>query len=122
MAEVAEHIVRSFDEMLEQLSARISQMGGLAESQLSCAVDSIVKRDSSVADRVIGGDAQIDDLAAEVEAKAIRLIALRQPQADDLRLVIGSIKIATDLERIGDLARNIAKRALVLNKSEPVRI
>jgi len=122
MGEGAEHTVRSFDDRLESLAARIAQLGGLAESQLSNAMEAIVKRDSALAERTIAGDGQIDALAAEIETQAVQLIALRQPMADDLRLVIAAIKIATDLERVGDLARNIAKRALVLNRSEPVRI
>jgi phosphate transport system protein len=119
---MAEHTVRSFDELLEALAARTAQMGGLAESQLTCAMDAIVKRDSVLAARTIGEDAKIDELGADIEARAVRLLALRQPLADDLRLVIGAIKIATDLERVGDLAKNIAKRALVLNRAEPMRI
>jgi phosphate transport system protein len=117
-----EHIVKSFDEQLESLSTKIAQMGGLAEAQLSAAVEAITKRDSSLAERTIGQDPKIDELEGEIEAQAVRLLALRQPMADDLRRVIGAIKIATDLERIGDLAKNIAKRALVLNRAEPMRI
>src|SRR5262249_4552722 len=122
MADMNEHIVKSFDEQLETLSTKIAQMGGLAEAQLSSAVESITKRDSSLAERTIAQDQKVDELELDIEAQAVRLLALRQPVADDLRRVIGAIKIASDLERIGDLAKNIAKRALVLNKSEPVRI
>ena len=117
-----EHIVRSFDEQLEALSTKIAQMGGLAENQLSSAVESITKRDSALAERTIAQDQKVDELEVEIEAAAVRLLARRQPLADDLRRVIGAIKIASDLERIGDLAKNIAKRALVLNRSEPMRI
>ena len=122
VADMNEHIVKSFDEQLEILSTKIAQMGGLAEAQLSSAVESITKRDSSLAERTIAQDQKVDELELDIEAHAVRLLALRQPVADDLRRVIGAIKIASDLERIGDLAKNIAKRALVLNKSEPVRI
>lgn len=122
MGEVHEHIVRSFDEALEALTARTAQMGGLAENQLSCAMDAIVKRDSAIAERTIASDAKIDALEVDIETHAYRLLNLRHPMADDLRLVVAAIKIATDLERIGDLSKNIAKRALVLNRSEPVRV
>jgi phosphate transport system protein len=117
-----EHIVKSFDEQLEALSAKIAQMGGLAEAQLSASVDSITKRDSALAERTILQDHKVDELEVEIEAAAVRLLALRQPLADDLRRVISAIKISSDLERIGDLAKNIAKRALVLNRAEPMRI
>jgi phosphate transport system protein len=117
-----EHIVKSFDERLETLSNRIAQMGGLAESQLSAAMEAITRRDSQVAEHTVAQDDKLDELEAEIEAHAVQLLALRQPMADDLRLVIAAIKIANDLERIGDLAKNIAKRALVLNRAEPMRI
>jgi len=119
---MSDHIVRAFDDKLEELQNLTTRMGGLAESQLTAAIDAIVKRDSSLAEKTIAGDAKIDDLGAEIEVRAVRLLALRQPVADDLRLVIAAIKIAPDLERIGDLAKNLAKRALVLNRAEPMRI
>jgi phosphate transport system protein len=122
MTEKTVHIVKAFDEQLESLSALTAQMGGLAESQLTAAMDAIVKRDSALAERTIARDPKIDELGGEIEARAIRLLMLRQPMADDLRLVMAAIKIAPDLERVGDLAKNIAKRALVLNRAEPMRI
>jgi phosphate transport system protein len=117
-----EHIVRSFGEQLEALSTKIAQMGGFAEAQLSAAIESITKRDSALAERTIAQDQKVDDLEIEIETAAVRLLALRQPVAEDLRRVIGAIKISSDLERIGDLSKNIAKRALVLNRAEPMRI
>lgn len=117
-----DHIVKAFDAKLEELQTLTARMGGLAESQLTSAMDAIIKRDSALAERTIANDAKVDELGAEIEARAVRLLALRQPVADDLRLVIAAIKITPDLERIGDLAKNLAKRALVLNRAEPMRI
>jgi len=119
---MSEHTVRSFGEQLEALSTKIAQMGGLAEAQLSAAIESITKRDSSLAERTIAQDQKVDELEIEIETQAVRLLALRQPVAEDLRRVIGAIKISSDLERIGDLSKNIAKRALVLNRAEPIRV
>jgi phosphate transport system protein len=111
---VTQHTVKSFQEELDSLSANIAQMGGLTEAQLSAAIEAVVRRDSQLAERTILEDQRIDTLEAEIEAHAIRMIALRQPMAADLREAIAAIKISIDLERIGDLAKNIAKRAIVL--------
>jgi phosphate transport system protein len=99
-------------------------MGGLTEAQLANAIESVSRRDSELAQRTVEQDRRIDTLEHEVEARAIRVIALRQPMATDLREVISAIKISTDLERIGDLAKNIAKRALVIQGDfeTPVRL
>jgi phosphate transport system protein len=120
--EMSEHTVKAFGEQLEALSSAIAQMGGLAESQLADAVDGISKRDNGLAERVIAGDPHIDDLQQTVEERALRLLALRQPMAVDLRETLAAIKIASELERIGDLAKNIGKRALVLNREPPIRL
>ncbi|MEQ8266339.1 MAG: phosphate signaling complex protein PhoU [Parvibaculum sp.] len=111
---MTQHIVKSFQEELDGLSAQIAQMGGLTEAQLSAAIEAVVRRDAQLAERTIREDQRIDVLEAEIESHAIRLIALRQPMAADLREAIAAIKISIDLERIGDLAKNIAKRAMVL--------
>lgn len=111
---MTQHIVKSFQEELDGLSAQIAQMGGLTEAQLSAAIEAVVRRDVQLAERTIREDRRIDVLEAEIESHAIRLIALRQPMAADLREAIAAIKISIDLERIGDLAKNIAKRAMVL--------
>ena len=116
MADEHTHIVSSFDEELTRLNNIISQMGGLAESQLISSIRSIVKRDSELAEKVILSDQRIDVLEQEVQDFAVRLLALRQPMADDLRQVVTALKLSNDLERIGDLAKNIAKRAQVLNQ------
>ncbi len=121
MADDKTHIVSSFDEELTRLNNIISQMGGLAESQLISAIRAIVKRDSELAEKVIVSDKRIDVLEQEVQDFAVRLLALRQPMADDLRQVVTALKLSNDLERIGDLAKNIAKRAQVLNQIPPIR-
>ena len=121
MAEEHTHIVSSFDEELTRLNNIISQMGGLAESQLISSIRAIVKRDSELAEKVIVSDKRIDVLEQEVQDFSVRLLALRQPMADDLRQVVTALKLSNDLERIGDLAKNIAKRAQVLNQIPPIR-
>ncbi|WP_340110169.1 phosphate signaling complex protein PhoU [Pikeienuella sp. HZG-20] len=105
-----EHIVSSFDNDLVELRARISEMGGLAENQLAMALDSLERRDTEIADRVIQMDKRVDALEFEVERLATQTIIRRQPLAQDLRLVISAMKLSTTLERVGDLAKNIAKR------------
>ena len=119
---MTEHTVRAFTEALESLSATVAQMGGLAEAQLADAVEAIARRDSKLAEGAVGGDKRIDEMQAEVEDRALKLLALRQPMAVDLRETLAAIKIASELERIGDLAKNIAKRAIVLNREPPIRL
>lgn len=120
MAPHSDHIVKSFDEQLNQLSQLIARMGGLAESQLASAMDALVKRDSELATRIVHADGDIDDLEQDVEEAAVRLLALRQPMASDLREVVAAFKISNDTERVGDYAVNVAKRALALNQIPPV--
>ena len=117
-----EHIVTSFDEDLTELRARISEMGGLAESLFSMSLDSIEKRDEALAKSVIEKDKRLDALEFEVERLATQTIARRQPVAQDLRAVISAMKLSTTLERIGDLAKNIAKRAIPLSGGDPLHI
>jgi phosphate transport system protein len=119
---MSEHIVKAFAEQLEALSSGIAQMGGLAEAQLADAVDAIARRDTSLAERVIADDPRIDELQQVVEDQGLKLLALRQPMAVDLRNTLAAIKIASELERIGDLAKNIGKRALVLNREPPIKL
>ena len=111
---MTDHIVTSFSEELEQLSTNVSKMGGLAEAQLQSAIDAITRQDMALADRTVSQDQQLDDLEILIEENAVELIALRQPMALDLREAMTAIKIAADLERIGDLAKNISKRSLVI--------
>ena len=112
-----EHIVKSYDQDLEQLDRMIAEMGGLAESQLALAVDSLVRRDPELAARVIDGDQRIDDLEVEIDIFTIKLLALRQPLADDLRSIIAALKLSSNLERIGDYAKNVAKRTITISQS-----
>lgn len=119
---MSEHTVKAFTEQLEMLSTTVAQMGGLAEAQLADAVDAIARRDTMLAERAISQDPKIDQMQQEVEDQALKLLARRQPMAVDLRETLAAIKIASELERIGDLAKNIAKRALVLNREPPIRL
>jgi phosphate transport system protein len=107
--------MKAFDADLQDLARMVAEMGGLAEQQISDAIDALDRRDAMLAQQVIGSDAQIDALQREVEEKVILTIARRQPMAVDLREIVGALRISNDLERIGDLAKNIAKRVLVLD-------
>jgi phosphate transport system protein len=115
-----EHTVRAYDEELDAITAQLARMGGLAEAEVGDSIRAIVRRDTTLAEAVIAGDVKLDTTELEIERRAIRLIALRQPVADDLRRIVAAMKIATNLERCGDLAKNIAKRALVIAESDPV--
>ena len=117
---MADHIVKAYDEELNHLAADVARMGGLAEAGVSDAIDTVTRRDLSVVQTVIERDLKLDALDAEIERRSIRLIALRQPVAQDLRRTVAAMKIAQNLERIGDLAKNIAKRGAVLADSEPI--
>jgi phosphate transport system protein len=117
----ADHIVKSYDEELARLSNMIVEMGGLAESQLASAIDAVAKRDSALAARVVEGDSQVDELQRELDNLAMRLLALRQPMARDLREIFASLKIAADLERICDYAANVAKRSIALSQTPPIQ-
>ena len=112
-----DHIVKDFNEELSQLDNLLAEMGGLCEAQLSKAMEAMVKRDVDLASAVIEGDWRIDDLEKQVDSLAINLIALRQPMAADLRMIIASLKVANNLERVGDYAKNIGKRTIALSKS-----
>lgn len=109
-----EHTVRSYEEELKLLSNNISKMGGLAEQQLDRAIAAIEKRDPNLAEATIRSDRTIDKMERELEEQAISMIARRQPMALDLRQVVTAIRISSDLERIGDLSKNIAKRAMAI--------
>jgi phosphate transport system protein len=120
MAEFAAHTVKSFDEDIAQLRAVITRMGGLCESQIAESVDALMSRNAEAAQIIIENDKRLDALEAEAEALAVRIIALRAPLADDLREIVSALKIAGVLERIGDYAKNIAKRSAVIAQSQPV--
>jgi phosphate transport system protein len=117
----AEHIMKSYDEELERLNNMIVEMGGLAESQLAAAIEVVIQRDSDRAIRVVEGDAQVDQLERDLDNLAIRLLALRQPMARDLREIVAALKIASDLERISDYAANVAKRSIALAQTPPIQ-
>ena len=111
-----EHTVKSFTEQLETLAGGVAQMGGLAETQLANAIEAIAKRDSRLAETAVSTDQRVDGLQHEVEHQALKLLALRQPLAVDLRTTLAAIKIANELERIGDLAVNLAQRVITLRE------
>ena len=108
------HIVSAYEAELAELDSKIAHMGGMTEQQLASGFDALVKRDPGLATRVIATDQTIDTYNREIEEKAILIIARRQPMAVDLRQIMAAMKVANDLERVGDLAKNIAKRALAL--------
>jgi phosphate transport system protein len=117
-----DHIVRSFTEELEALAGAVSQMGGLAEEAVVNAISTIVLRDRALAQQIIERDTLLDDLQRDIERRITRVLALRQPMARDLRQTIGALKLAADLERIGDLAKNIAKRSLGMDDVLPAPV
>ncbi len=117
----AEHIIKSYDEELQRLSKMIVEMGGLAESQLAAAIEAVVKRDSQLAALVIEADEKVDQLERDLDNLAVRLLALRQPMARDLREIVAALKIASDLERICDYAANVAKRSIALSQAPPIQ-
>jgi phosphate transport system protein len=104
------HTLKAFDDELDQLRGSISEMGGLAEAAIRDAMDALVRRDHEAAAAVAARDAKIDALEHEIERNAVQIIALRAPMADDLREVVAALKIAGVVERIGDYAKNIARR------------
>jgi len=110
------------DDELEALYAHITEMGGLVEEQLAKSLDAMSKRDSVLAEEVIARDNLVNLQQQEIDMAAALALALRQPVSRDLREIIATIKISGDLERIGDLAKNVAKRTLVLNQEEPVTL
>jgi phosphate transport system protein len=110
-----EHTVKSFDQELQLLDKKIAQMGGLAERLLAQAFDALERRDPQLAEAAVASDRAIDLLERELQEQTILMIARRQPMANDLRHIMTVLKIAGDLERIGDLAKNIGKRALAVS-------
>ncbi len=116
MAGTSDHVVKSFDQELNRLRALLTDMGGIVESQVALSSQAIMQHDAAVAGLVVETDPKVDALERDVEQFVIRLLALRQPMADDLRHIVAGLKIAADLERIGDYATNVAKRSIVLNQ------
>ena len=123
MSNVSEgHIHAEYDNEFKKLTKLLARMGGLAESQLANALIAIEKRDNKLAMAVKDGDKEIDALEHEIESLVVRMLALRQPMANDLRYVVSTLRTSSDIERIGDYAKNIAKRAMALNQlpAEPL--
>jgi phosphate transport system protein len=118
---MAERVVRHFQEELEQLQARLLAMGGLAEDRVRASVEGLVSRDMTVVDSVLAGDTPINELHIEIDQRCFTLLALHQPMAVDLRAIVSAVKINTDLERVGDLAVNIAEAATRYLKHPPVK-
>jgi phosphate transport system protein len=112
---MSEHTAKAFDVDLQELNRMVAEMGGLAEKQVSHSVDALVRRDSDAAQDIVAADPSIDTLQHEIEEKAVLTIARRQPMAVDLRDIVGALRVSNDLERIGDLAKNIAKRVIALD-------
>jgi phosphate transport system protein len=119
---MTEHTVKAFSEELDALSALLSRMGGFSETMVADAVAAVSRRDTGLAQDVIGRDVRVDEMEREVEKQIIRILALRQPMARDLREVLAAYRLSLEIERIGDLAKNISKRALILNEAEPVNL
>jgi phosphate transport system protein len=125
MQQSREHTLKAFDEDLDRLRALISEMGGLAEHAISEAMRCLIQRDLDAAQNVVAGDKRLDILEIETERRAVQLIALRAPMASDLRDVVAALKISGVVERIGDYAKNIAKRVPLLEnvgKIEPLSL
>ena len=118
----SDHIVKSYDDELKRLTGEIQRMGEIALAQLDAAIDAVMERDSETAMKIVQSDGSIDALEHEVSHDVVRLLALRQPMARDLREILAALRIAADIERIGDYAANVAKRSIILNQSAPVQL
>jgi phosphate transport system protein len=119
---MSDHIMKAYDNDLAALKSMLSQMGGMAEEQLAKGIDALIRRDTKLADAVVKADEKLDAMEIAIEEKAVLTIAKRQPMAKDLRNIMVAIRIAADIERIGDLAKNIAKRSHALQDSIPPRL
>src|SRR5680860_156274 len=123
MEQQHEHIVRSYEEELELLNNKIAKMGGLAEQVLGQSFEALERRDPDLAAATINEDEEIDELQRQIEEQAVVMIARRQPMAYDLRQIMAALRISADLERIGDLGKNIAKRAVaVVSEQQPKQL
>ena len=118
---MTERKIRHFEEELDQLKGRLLEMGGLAEDRVRASVESLVSRDPRLVDNVLGGDGPINRLHIEIDNRCFTLLALHQPMAVDLRAIVAAVKINTDLERVGDLAVNIAEATVRYLKHAPVK-
>jgi phosphate transport system protein len=118
---MAETTVRHFQQDLDLLKTRLLEMGGLAEERVRLAVDALVARNAETVERVLVGDGPINQLHIEIDERCFKLLALHQPMAVDLRAIVSAVKINTDLERVGDLAINIAEAARRYMRHQPVK-
>jgi phosphate transport system protein len=118
---VPDHTTRVFDSDLIKLTQMVAQMGGLAQKQINDAIDALARHDVGLARQAIDSDATVDELQRQIEEKAVATIALRQPMAIDLRALVAMLRIASDLERIGDLAKNIGKRVIAVSGEDSQR-
>ncbi len=117
MGQSAGHMISAYEQELRTLRDRLTEMGGLVENELSLAMRAVLEHDEDAALAAIEQDRHVDELERRIEADVIRLLALRQPFADDLREIVASLRVTAALERIGDYARNIAKRSMLLNEA-----
>ena len=117
-----DHIAKAYDQDIAELKSLLAEMGGLAEEQLANAIQALAKRDIALADDVIRNDQKLDELERRIEEKAILTIAKRQPVALDLREIMVTIRISSDIERIGDLAKNTAKRTHAISEALPRKL
>ena len=119
----SEHTAKAFDSDLQELTRLVAEMGGLAERMIVESVDALIRRDVTLGKRVVAADAEIDSLQHVIEERAVLTIARRQPMAIDLREIVGAMRVATDLERIGDLAKNMGKRVAALESDfQPLKL
>lgn len=118
---VSDHTTKVFDADLVKLTQKVAEMGGFAQKQITDAMEALARRDLLLAHQVVAADAVVDDMQRQIEEKAVETIALRQPMAIDLRAIVAMLRIANDLERIGDLAKNIGKRAIAMGNQHSQR-
>ena len=116
---MTDHTLKVFDEDLQSLARKVAEMGGLAEKEVADSLAALAARDTDLAQRVVAGDGAIDELQQDIEEKAVLTIARRQPMAVDLREIVGALRVSNDLERIGDLAKNIGRRVIALDGDFP---
>jgi phosphate transport system protein len=117
----SKHTTKVFDSDLQELARAIAEMGGLAERQIAEAIEALTTRDSGPAQRIVAADATIDAMQRNIEERAVETIARRQPVAGDLRQIVGILRMANEIERIGDLAKNIGKRIIAINGEDTPR-
>jgi len=119
---MSDHISSKFNNDILEINVKLTKMGGICEDNLKKAIKAITKNDSELAEFIIKKDQELDTLESEIDDLVIRTIALRQPVADDLRLLFAAIKISAALERIGDLTKNIGKRTLLISEEQPIKL